>query len=174
MKHPALLALMAASLICSCPASADTIKVEIVTEIRDKPGATQVGEKSRQTLTIDTAAKTVASEWKTGKTVVAGQEITSVRNKFEAQLARANAPFTIAVKATGSTASGVGILPNIDYSLTLSFDTAKHTIGVVGSHDGYPSYTILVGTKKVYDHEQGNLSELVGDGDVTVDKTASY
>ena len=150
-------------------AHAEIIKVEIVTAIREKPGAIQVGEKTRQILTIDTDKGTVLGEVRTGSTTVAGVELEAVRKRFN-QRVEMSAPSAIKISAQGQAASGVGFMPDIDYLLVLSFDVAARTVGIKGSHDGYPSYSILVNGVSAYDFEQGYVAELFGTSDVKVEK----
>lgn len=152
----------------SSAASGQTIAVEIKTEIL--PPDYQAGIKSTQSIEVDFDSRTIVCGFETGTTKFCidgiGFELDSVRNdfgisniSFEGDVAR----FT----ATGQTASGVGVLPNINYhfEFTISKDGQA---SIAGCHDGYPAYTVMVGgtPRYTYMHPPGEVGRLLGECDV--------
>lgn len=154
------------------------LKIEIVTAIRDVGDAMQVGEKSRQTVLLD-CDKRVLTQFPValGDTKIWRISLKPVRSKFTAELYdSANDIFSMFI--LGQTASGVRFMPDIDYRLRITVDPLKRRIRLSGAHDGFPSYSILLNDKRIYDFEQNLFVEsataLMGTSDVTVDREVSY
>jgi len=142
------------------------IQIEIETAIRNVSWYTQqVGQKSLQRITIDFDAKTVKDQVFTGTTKILFLELQSIRDKFKVDRIRFVGDKAF-FNATGQTASGVGVMPDIDY--TFDIEVSKGIIKYSGAHDGYPSYNISVDGVSVYDCIQGWIGQLFGSSDVTV------
>lgn len=161
----------------SAAAPLPTYTIEIVTAIRDVKGALEVGEKSRQILILDCAKRTLNKPAPTtGKTwVPVFGNRNAVRTRFEASLDDVHDNVFL-LSAFGQTASGVYIMPDIDYRLRLAVDPVRRRIHLTGAHDGFPTYSVLVDGRTVYEFEQGLFVEayadLAGTSDVPVDKWA--
>jgi len=56
----------------------------------------------------------------------------------------------------------------INHNLELSLDRKSGDWSVNGTHDGFPSYEVMVDGKVIYDFYQGRDRELAGSGDVEV------
>jgi hypothetical protein len=154
------------------------LEIQVVTAIRDVGGAFQAGEKSRQRILLDCESRTIALPEPTlGITDLYIAKRNAVRNAFDANLIEVRDELFV-LGARGQTASGVYFMPDIDYRLRLEVDAARRRIRIVGSHDGFPSYTVLVNGKAVYDYEQSHFvrsfDKLLGTSDVEVNKTASF
>lgn len=144
-----------------------SIDIEIETAIRRISWATvEVGQKSLQKITVDFARHTVSSTFSTGTThVPIVGVVSSVRNSFlivRPRFSGTSAFFSV----LGETASGVRVMPNINYSF--DFEVSPTEVKFSGSHDGYPSYHIAINGRSAYDYIQGNLTQLFGTSDVTV------
>jgi hypothetical protein len=108
--------------------------VEIVTAIRNiSPLSFEVGEKSRQKVTINYANSTVKSEYTTGTTNVVGIDVSSIRNSFKISGQNFSGNLA-AVTAKGETASGVGIMPNINYGFSIRINKPQSKAWVSGCH----------------------------------------
>ena len=155
-----------------------TLKIEVVTEIRDVGGAFEVGEKSRQAMLLDCDKKLLTQfPMVMGSTKIGPITLKPVRNKFKSDLYDSeNDIFSLFI--LGQTASGVMVMPDIDYQLRLSIDPRKRRVRILGSHDGFPSYSVLIDGKAVYDYEQNLFieapAELMGSSDITVDREVSF
>ncbi len=83
---------------------------------------------------------------------------------------------------TGETASAVRFLPNINYKMYFVIDQKNKIFTISGSNDGYPSFVAFIkdgdsAMKKIYDCQQGYLTELFGSGgskDVKISESGSY
>lgn len=102
----------------------------------------QAGVKSEQTLTVNFSRRMVTSSFRTGTTSVGPITLSSVRNKFSVHdvvFQGSNVSFGV----IGQTASGVLIMPNINYQM--HFEVRSTGSGSVqGTHDGYPAYFVRV------------------------------
>ena len=149
-----------------------TAIVEIETAIRNVSWATaQVGQKSLQTITIDFNSQKITTKPPTiGKTKIGPISLNGARNDFRLISPHFVTPAYAAFSAKGQTASGVRIVPDIDYKFNIQISLSPRLIVIAGSHDGYPSYNIAVNGKSVYDYVQGHLGQLLGDSDVTIPK----
>ena len=143
-----------------------THKFLVRTEIL--PFDPQPGMKSEQTFEVDFTSRTVRSSFRTGHTHIGPITLSSARNKFSVSsvvFSSAGAVFT----ATGSTASGVLVLPNIDYSVRFQV-TPAGTGWIEGEHDGYPAYTVLKGATIIYkySHKPMQIWKLAGISDIKI------
>jgi hypothetical protein len=146
------------------------VLIEIVTEIRRPVELKGIppGEKSRQIVRFDSKSATAPSTVKLGSSY----GIPAARNQFESEVLSSNFPhFSLWIK--GQTASGVRILPDIDYHFRIDLDLASRTMRVTGGIDAYPSFSIIVDGRQVFDNPQHSIVDLLGDADgVKVDFTA--
>ena len=69
-------------------------------------------------------------------------------------------------------------MPDIDYQFRLLIKPRAKRVQIKGSHDGFPSYSILIDGKRIYDFEQDLFVEapisLMGNSDIEVDREVSY
>lgn len=168
------------ALIASSSALADdAIQVVVETEILapdDKPGM-----KSRQVIRIDFANQSSIDTFETGSTDFDFSEfglgqlsLDSIRNKFEVGAITFTAGGEATFKVSGATASGVAVLPDIDYGFDLSVKR-DGSASLTGCHDAYPAYRVIVEGKTIYEfrHEPtgkaGVVKKLAGVCDVRVD-----
>lgn len=153
------------------------LEITIVTEIRSTGfvRVPQAGEKSRHIVKFDLITMDIISNnAKTGTTNLPIPispypiKLPSIKNVFESNLIGGNnetekyflqiegqtasavsAPIDL-VKGKESSDSDVSI--NYKFYFILDFRAKKGF--VVGSHDGFPSYSIIVDSKKIYDFQQ--------------------
>ncbi|MFT3669662.1 MAG: hypothetical protein QM795_14040 [Pseudoxanthomonas sp.] len=153
------------------------LTIEVVTTIRDVKCAFELGEKSRHVITLNPSSGLVSERVLLGTTDLIVFKKEAIRSKFTATSAYENDD-RYRIRARGTTASGVGIVPSIDYDLEFAIDLADRSIEVSGTHDGFPSYAVLVNGRVVYDFEQGHMLKswplLYGTSDVTVGKKAKF
>jgi hypothetical protein len=155
--------------------SAQQYLVEIVTAIRNvSPLSFEVGEKSRQKITINYADSSMKTQFTTGTTSVVGIDLSSVRNDFHIS-GQGFAGNVASVTATGETASGARIMPNINYTFTLKINKAQSKAWLSGCHNEFPSYTVMVNGKQVYDRTQTGTAVigLLGTCDIVVNVDAA-
>lgn len=118
------------------------------------------------------------SEYETGNTY----GLPAVRNRFKLSDMSYNLESgSIVFTVSGQTASGVLIMPDIDYNFILSFDGSnrQNIWKIEGCHDGYPAYRVWLSNAvsgevtELYEfrHKPLNLLKLLGNCDVKVDKT---
>lgn len=177
MKWTKCLAILSTAVCGLLPfraAAADLIVI-FETAIRDVPLALQVGVKSRQRLTIDFEARRISQSFETGVTDLLGFSIQSVRDQFKLEAVT----FTenrVSFRVVGQTASGMRFLPDIDYGFTLTINRQSRLVTVAGCHNAYPSYTISVGGRSVYDRLQTGVAlwGLAGNCDIHVNTSANY
>lgn len=124
------------------------------------------GMKSRHTIKIDFQNKTLVDEYKTGTTDFYGVSLDSVRDRFKVTSQNFTPDGKVEFKVVGETASGVGVVPSIDYSFVVKADRQSATIK--GCHDGYPAYTVTYDTKAIYafNHKPKDLIKLFGSCDI--------
>lgn len=128
----------------------------------------QSGVKSQHFFFIDFEEKSVKDSYETGSTNFFGINLPGIRNHFtitDATFQGDEVSFTI----TGSTASGVGIIPSIDYSFNVKTNK-KGEGSVKGCHDGYPAYLIQFNGKNIYEfkHKPKKVLNLFGSCDIKV------
>lgn len=139
------------------------IEIEIKTLIQSPDPVS--GMKSTQTVKVNFGTKKITQSYKTGNTY----GISSVRNDFKVSSVRFNldkATFTV----TGQTASGVQVMPDIDYELDFEVQEDGRTTITSGCHDGYPAYVVKSQGRNLYsfNHKPIRLYKLFGDCDVSV------
>lgn len=125
-------------------------RVEIETRIL--PPDRQAGMKSVQSLNVDFEGKAVDhGTFRTGATTIARNlELASIRNMFSVTNISSNentAKFTV----VGQTASGVGFMPSIDYSFTVSVERGGQATLLAACHNKYPAYKVIVNGRTLYD-----------------------
>jgi hypothetical protein len=165
----------------------------IETAIRRQSGLTaQVGRKSLHTITVDfdfdprvpfipsqerasrviegfrRAQGPITQKYVTGKTNIGPVSLGSLRDDFRLISPRVQPRVSASFSVIGQTASGVAIMPNINYQLDFVISLSPKLVKIKGSHDGYPSYNVSVNGRTVYDYVQGHLGELFGKSDVAV------
>ena len=143
------------------------IIVEIETVIRRMSRLTpQVGRKSLQTLSIDFGAREIAHTYSTGTTHVGFWELDSTRDNFFLNTKAWPGGTSVLFYVSGQTASGVKIMPNINYEFEIRLSLRPAIVSLNCRHDGFPSYNVAVNGSTVYDHVQQNIWQLMGDSDV--------
>jgi len=148
-------------------AGTQTVTYTVVTVIR--PPDFQAGVKSSQTITVNPATgQLVSNTYLTGHTTILGVNLPSRSDSFTAS--SSSTPAGYKVNITGETGSW-GVPLNINYNVQLYYNNTTGTVSIRGAHDGYPSYEIHQGGVKIYDHQQGNIGQLGGSGDVTIKTT---
>lgn len=154
--------------------SAELGAVEIVIVTRIDPPDPQAGMKSTQKLIVDFAARTVESSFETGLTDIEITKLGSVRDSFTVS-GQSFSGNSATVSVAGETASGVLIIPNINYKFTFSV-TANGKGLFNGCHDGYPSYLISVDGRNVYSHKHAPtaIEELFGTCDVSISPAKAF
>lgn len=132
----------------------------------------QSGVKSQHFYYVDFTNETVKSAFVTGATRInlgpIDFEVSSVRDNFKVSSFSFNsdiASFTL----EGTTASGVMVMPDIDYRLDFKV-TRSGVVSVQGCHDAYPAYLIQHQGIDVYrfKHESLDLIKLFGTCDKKV------
>jgi hypothetical protein len=168
--------------------SAEMLPVlRIIIETRILDFDPQAGMKSTHTadIAIDTTASNfvVSNSFRTGTTDFFGIKLDSVRDNFK--IGNLNSSIGenshLSFTISGETASGVRILPNINYKFDFSVDVTPSSAhySISGCHDGYPAYQITVvkvasGQSKViydYQHKSKELMKLFGSCDVSMSYT---
>jgi hypothetical protein len=167
----ARLAVICSYIVCGNVVAADVVIVTVRTKI-NAPDP-QAGEKSLQTIRIDFDKKSVSQTFTTGSTaIIGGVVVGSVRDNFViSKAADFFADGKVAFSLRGSTASGVGVVPNIDYAFDLV--VGKDGRGTMsGCHDGYPAYEVTVQGRSVHSfaHKPVDILRLFGACDIEVGK----
>jgi hypothetical protein len=131
------------------------------------------GMKSRQTIAIDYEKKSVTCGYVSGVTDIGIFEIPAARSSFSVSNIYFIGSDKVLFTAVGETASGVRVLPNINYRFKLII-SKDGDAKVDGGHDAYPAYTVTVGGVQKYhfEPEPGNLGGLWGDSETKVKKDA--
>ncbi len=147
--------------------TATTQNLVIVTQIL--PPDPQAGMKSTHTIRIDFDNRSVSEAFTTGTTDFFGVSLASVRDRFRVSGVTFPSANEVHFEVSGETASGVRVLPNINYR----FDVQARRDGraqVTGCHDGYPAYTVTYRGSQAYHfpHQPINLLNLFGKCDVVV------
>lgn len=149
-----------------CCSLAHSNQLEGLVETRILDFDPQNGVKSQHFFFIDFEDQKVTSSYETGTTDFFGVKLDSVRDNFTITNVRFqgdDVSFTI----TGTTATGVGVVPNIDYKFVIY--TNKSGKGTVeGCHDGYPAYLIQFNGNNIYrfNHKPKNILNLFGSCDI--------
>ena len=149
---------------------AQQVEVVFVTEIRNASLVSfQVGEKSRQSVTLDFIAETATQKFSTGVTNV-GIDLPSVRDSFKL-VPRSFDGGKTSFSVSGTTGSFLSFFGDIDYQFDVLLNTSSQTLKISGCHNEYPSYYITVDGRTVYDREQSGAvlaGALLGDCDIDV------
>lgn len=178
-KRTALLQAIFITLLISfliTPTTQAQSQIDVVVETRILPFDTQSGMKSRQKLSINFDSKKITSNLETGITDFNIPGITdldiaklkSARDNFKVR-DEVFSKDKVSFIATGQTASGIKLLPNIDYYFKFTvWKDGKSTIR--GCHDGYPAYSIKVSDESQYsyEHEPGEVGKLIGECDIVL------
>ena len=132
----------------------------------------QSGMKSQHFYYVDFSTNEVTSSFVTGTTKidlgVIEFEVSSIRNNFKVSSAIfSNDVVTFTLE--GTTASGVAIMPNIDYRFKFTVSKGGD-VSVQGCHDDYPAYLIQHQGRNLYrfDHKSMDLIKLFGTCDQKV------
>ena len=159
-----MLAVSTAGLISAAPAP-QTQTLVIETRIVGDP---QAGMKSRQTVTVDFDNRTATSIFETGVTNIGVGNVASIRDRFTVETASIDGQ-RAELLIRGRTASGVVVMPNIDYAFTV--EIRRNGSGrLSGCHDGYPGYEVRQSGRVIYSfiHEPTRIDRLFGDCDISV------
>jgi hypothetical protein len=159
-------------ILCS-PEKVFAQSVTVIVETRIKPPDFQAGMKSTQQMIVNFATQRVTNDFYTGVTDLVGVPLQSVRDSFQVN----NIVFTptaMSMTAVGQTASGVLLLPNINYQIALTIDNRTREVVLNGCHDGYPSYKVTVNRTQVYHFQQERITALFGSCDTSVNATTRY
>lgn len=160
--------LLATILVVASSATALADQLEGLIETRILDFDPQSGVKSQHFFFIDFEKKSVTDSYETGVTEFFGIDLASIRDNFSiSEINFKDDIVTFIVK--GTTASGVGFIPNIDYKFKLKVN--KNGEGsIVGCHDGYPAYLIQFNGKNIYEfkHEPKEVLKLFGSCDIEV------
>lgn len=138
------------------------------------------GMKSTHTVILNQADNKIifSDSYETGATDFYGVKLSSVRDNFKISNTSYNIDQEQAgFKVAGETASGVGVVPHIDYSFDVQIKDER--IHLKGCHDGYPAYTVTLivpgeSPVTVYDfkHKPMQVFSLFGDCDIQVNMNA--
>lgn len=181
MFRELIIALFLQVFVCSTAAAAqEQLQGTIVIETRILPPDPVSGMKSTQRIRIfidpNTNSMRFDNSYETGTTF----GISAVRNKFElSNTSYSISAGTLSFDVIGQTASGVLIMPDIDYHFSVSFDGSdrQNNWRIDGCHDGYPAYRIWVEnaisgeSTDLYSfrHQPIHLLNLLGNCDTKVD-----
>ncbi len=141
----------------------------VVIETAILPPDPQTGMKSNQKIKIDFINKKASTSYKTGTTDFGDIKIGSIRNKFEIKNVIFHSNDRVTIEALGQTASGTGVLFDIDYSFLLDI-TSDGNLKVKGCHDAYPAYKVYIDDSLSYffKHESYDLLKLYGTCDIVL------
>ncbi len=128
----------------------------------------QSGVKSHHFFFVDFDEKSVTSSYETGSTEFFGVNLSSVRDNFfvsDISFSDDMVTFTL----SGSTASGVGFIPNIDYEFDVVVDRSG-SVKIEGCHDGYPAYLVQFNGTDLhnFEHQPKEVIKLFGRCDVNM------
>jgi predicted nucleic acid-binding Zn-ribbon protein len=142
-----------------------TATIEIETRILSPDP--QAGMKSLQTITVNFSDQTVTNTYETGRTHIGPVSLPSIRNNFRVVNQRVNSD-SAQFGARGATASGVAVLPEINYGFDFSISREGSVVLTGGCHDAYPAYIIRVNGRELYrfNHQRLDLLQLAGICDV--------
>ena len=167
-----LLGGLAAFSCLTAPVMAQVFELEIETRIEATDA--QAGMKSKQRLSVSFVDQDVSSQVETGVTNIGPIRLDSIRDNFQVR----NISFqgnTASFTVEGETASGVGVMPNINYKFDIVI-TRQGKGHLSGCHDGYPSYRVKVGSNSAYEyvHPSGQLGNLFGSCDIKITAPQSF
>lgn len=161
--------------------AAKEMTIRVVTEI--EAPSDQAGVKSSHEVVVDTDKMSIVRDaWNTGTTDIGPISLDAARPDFSISNA-SNDRNSLKFRMNGQVASGIRVLPDIDYELDITINR-NGTIEIRGRHDAYPSYYVDVqgNDNRAYEfhHAQGlSLNEIArllsGDADdIEVAATASH
>lgn len=162
------------ALICTTngmPVNAQS-KQEGLVETRILDFDPQAGVKSQHFYYVDFVNQTVEASFATGTTKinlgVIEFEVSSIRDNFRVSSVSFK-DGTASFILEGTTASGVAIMPDIDYRLEFEVSESG-SVSVRGCHDAYPAYLIQHQANNLYSfrHERLDLIKLFGTCDQEV------
>jgi len=127
----------------------------------------QAGMKSEQNIQVDFSRSTVRTSFVTGKTAVGPLRLNSIRDSFKVSRV-VFSPSGVNFAVQGQTATGVTILPAINYEMAFELNASGQG-NVSGKHDGYPAYFVRVLGRPVYSyaHKPMQLWRLAPPLDIT-------
>jgi hypothetical protein len=133
--------------------------IEVVTVIR--PPAMQAGVKTKQFVGVTDAGKIIATTNYVGRTSVGVGAPKGVVNAFRQIAYGRDREVIVSMYAQAHSA----LLPpklsiRYQFQVTLDFNLRKGKLS--GFHERYPSYTVSVGGKQIYDFQQERFSGLSG------------
>ncbi len=132
----------------------------------------QSGMKSQHLYFINFTDRTVNASVTTGSTSinlgVVQFDVGSIRDNFVVSDVTFN-DSRVTFLLSGTTASGTGVTPDIDYRLKFVV-TRNGKASVTGCHDGYPAYLVQHNGREIYrfNHKSLDLLSLFGTCDVVV------
>ncbi|MGA4577201.1 RHS repeat-associated core domain-containing protein [Limisphaera sp. VF-2] len=148
----------------------ENVQIVVMTVIR--PPDAQAGVKTIHRVVIDEYGKISTSSTFTGFTSVLGYPVPGT-STFWQWAVGTHPNFTVTMIGDAHSA----VLPpfmDIDYNFDIALNFCSRQGRLTGKHDSYPSYVVRVKGKTIHDFQQQSLSGLLGDGEVTVDKTFSW
>ena len=154
--------------------TASRSQITITIESRIDPPDPQSGMKSHHQIKVNFRTKTIHQKFTTGTTKIFGKTLSSIRDKFRFRVIKwyiGAGHQIVKLHISGHTTSGVRVLPGIDYELTMYLANAGE-VAIDGCHDGYPSYSIVIGSRNVYRHKHKakRLYKLFGKCDTKMKK----
>lgn len=145
-----LRSLVAAKIALLAPTASLAQVITLEFETRIETTDSFPGMKSRQTVSFDPSSPgSETSDFETGSTDFGHFEIDATRSEFEI----GNVDFSggeVQFDVTGQTASGVMVLPDIDYKFRVRYSKSDNQISLSGCHDAYPSYKVSVNGRQFY------------------------
>lgn len=152
--------------------SASSSQHTIIIETRIDSPDPQAGMKSDHRITVNFSRRSLRENFATGTTTIFGKTLSSIRDKFKSRAVdwyTTAEHRTVKLNVSGHTASGVRVLPGIDYELEI-YLSDDGEVAIDGCHDGYPSYKILVNGRRIYSykHKPMRLYKLFGKCDITM------
>ncbi len=164
-KHR-LIALMLGCLLSLTSLAREPVRVVIESRILEPDP--QAGVKVRHLLEVDFDRQNIEDFYETGTTDFFGVDLDSVRDNFTVLKIHFSGDVAW-FEVRGETASGVAVLPNVNYRL--NFEVARSgEAKISGCHDGYPAYRIVVdGVEQyAYQHQPLDLLSLLGECDIVM------
>lgn len=141
----------------------------VIIETAILPPDPQPGMKSNQEIKINFIKKEITTSYETGTTNFGDIKLESTRDDFEIKNVIFHSNDRVTIEATGQTATGAKILPDIDYSFLLDI-TSDGNLKIKGCHDAYPAYKVYIDDSISYffKHESYDLIKLFGVCDIVL------
>jgi RHS repeat-associated protein len=140
--------------------------VQIVVTSVIRPPDTQAGVKTIHSVVVNEYGQIVSRNTFTGTTSIGGIAYPTGTSTFRDWVTGTHPNFTVTMIGNSSSAA----LPSffdIDYNYDIHLNFCMRTGTLSGKNDGYPSYTVRVKGKTVWDWQQQTLLSLLGDGEIT-------